>query len=83
MNRMNFACQRKRWLRASVVATLVSLNLAPAQAQDFTQQLAGFQTVLCRRPGRPQIEPQNRHKKFGRAAIWRDSQQHPLLTFKN
>ncbi len=58
MNRINFACQRKRWLRILVVATLVSLNLAPAQAQDFTQQLAGFSWVLCRRPGPPQIEPQ-------------------------
>jgi hypothetical protein len=58
MNRINLACQRKRWLRILVVATLVSLNLAPAQAQDFTQQLAGFSWVLCRRHGPPQIEPQ-------------------------
>jgi membrane-associated phospholipid phosphatase len=57
MNRISFACQRKRWLRILVVATLVSLNLAPAQAQDFTQQLAGFSWVLCRRPGPLQIEP--------------------------
>ncbi|HMB27037.1 MAG TPA: vanadium-dependent haloperoxidase [Blastocatellia bacterium] len=57
MNRINFACQRKRWLRVLVVATLVSLNLAQAQAQDITQQLAGLSWVLCRRPGRPQIEP--------------------------
>src|SRR5215510_8014097 len=58
MNRINFACQRKRWLRILVVAILVSLNLAPAQAQDITQQLAGFSWVLCRRHGPPQIEPQ-------------------------
>jgi len=58
MNRINFACQRKRWLRIFVVAVMVSLNLAPARAQDFTEQLAGFSWVLCRRPGPPQIEPQ-------------------------
>ena len=58
MNRINFACRRKRWLRVLFVITLVSLNMAPAQAQDFTQQLAGFSWVLCRRPGPSQIEPQ-------------------------
>src|SRR5262245_50681753 len=58
MNRINFACRRKRRLRILVVATLVLLNLAPAQAQDFTQQLADFSWVLCRRHGPPQIEPQ-------------------------
>jgi membrane-associated phospholipid phosphatase len=36
---------------------MVSLNLAPAQAQDFTQQLAGFSWVICRRPGHSQTEP--------------------------
>jgi len=58
MNRINFACRRNRWLRVLVVAILVPLNLAPVQAQDFNQQLAGFSWVLCRRPGPPQIEPQ-------------------------
>src|SRR5215470_6484314 len=58
MNRINFACQRKGRLRVLVVAILVSLNLAPVQAQDFTQQLAGFASVLCRRHGPSRIEPQ-------------------------
>src|SRR5262245_35597915 len=58
MNRINFACRRNRWLRVLFVIALVSLNLAPARAQDFTQQLADFPWVLCRLPGQSQIEPQ-------------------------
>jgi membrane-associated phospholipid phosphatase len=58
MNRISFACQRKRWLRVLVVSILVPLNLAPVQAQDFTLRLAGLSGVLCRRHGPSQIEPQ-------------------------
>jgi membrane-associated phospholipid phosphatase len=65
MNRINLACQRKRWLRILIVAMMVSLNLAPAQAQDFAQQLAGFSWAICGRPGRSQIEP-----RAGRWKTW-------------
>jgi membrane-associated phospholipid phosphatase len=58
MNRINFVCQRKRWLRVLVAAIIVSLNLAPVQAQGFTQQLAGISGVLCRRHGPSRVEPQ-------------------------
>ena len=57
MNRINFACQRNRWHRCLVVAILISLNLAPVQAQDFPPQRAGFPCRFCPRPGL-QIEPQ-------------------------
>lgn len=61
MKRINFACQRNRWLRVFAIALLVSLNLTPIHgpiwAQDFTPQRAGFPCRFCPRPG-PQIEPQ-------------------------
>jgi membrane-associated phospholipid phosphatase len=57
MNRISFVCRRKRWLRALVAAAIISLNLAPVRAQDFTQQFAGLAGVLCRRHDHSQIEP--------------------------
>jgi PAP2 superfamily len=56
MKRINFTCHRNRWPRVLVVAILISLNLAPVQAQDFTPQRAGFPCRFCPRPG-GQIEP--------------------------
>jgi hypothetical protein len=39
MKRINFACQRNRWFRVLVVTVLISLNLAPVQAQGFITTL--------------------------------------------
>jgi membrane-associated phospholipid phosphatase len=53
MNRINFAGQRKRWMRVMAVAMLVSLNLAPVNAQHFTHQ----PDCISGRRGSTQIEP--------------------------
>jgi hypothetical protein len=57
MKSFNFACQRNRWHRVLVIAILISLNLTPVQAQDFTPQRAAFPCRFCPRPS-SQIEPQ-------------------------
>ncbi len=56
MKRINFVCQRNRWLRVLVVTILISLNLMPIRAQELTPQRAAFPCYYCQRPG-PQIEP--------------------------
>jgi membrane-associated phospholipid phosphatase len=57
MKRINFACQRHRWLRTFIIAMLALLNLTPAWAQDLAPQRAAFPCRFCPRPG-SQIEPQ-------------------------
>ncbi len=60
MNPISFVCQRDRWPRALLIALLISLNLAPVRAQDFTAppreeaRLCGF--FPCPQP-EAQIEP--------------------------
>jgi hypothetical protein len=58
MKHINFACQRNRWLRVLVVTLLISLNLTPVRAQDFTERRGVITCPFCRRPGPAQIEPQ-------------------------
>lgn len=58
MKRINYACQRNRWLRTFIVTLLVALNLTPVRAQDFTEQRGTFVCQFCQRPGSTQIEPQ-------------------------
>ncbi|HEX5082306.1 MAG TPA: hypothetical protein VFY40_09680 [Blastocatellia bacterium] len=53
MNRINFAGQRKRWMRVMAVAMLVPLNLAPVNAQHFNHQ----PDCASGRHGAAQIEP--------------------------
>ena len=57
MKRINFASQYNHWTRVLVVVILVSLNLTPIQAQDFTPQRPTFPCRFCLRHD-PQIEPQ-------------------------
>jgi membrane-associated phospholipid phosphatase len=57
MNRINFSCQRNRRLRVLVVAILISLNLAPVQAQGGAPLTADFPGPYGRRHGPSQIEP--------------------------
>ena len=57
MKRINFACQRNRWIRVLVITLLISLNLTPIRGQDFTPERAALPCRFCPRTG-PQIEPQ-------------------------
>jgi membrane-associated phospholipid phosphatase len=57
MKHLNFAGRRYHRLRAFIVAGLVSLNLTPIWAQDFTEQRVAFPGPFRRRPGPAQIEP--------------------------
>jgi membrane-associated phospholipid phosphatase len=71
MKRNRFTCQRARWPRLLLVTILITLNLTPIQAQDFsfTQQPTAFPCFFCRRPSPPQIEPQaGRWKTWGLAS---------------
>src|SRR5262249_55237162 len=58
-------CQRNRWIRVLVITLLISLNLTPIRAQDFTPERAALPCRFCPRTG-PQIEPQaGRWKTWG------------------
>ena len=57
MKRINDACRGNRRLKTLLIAILVSLNLMPVRAQDFTEQRAVFPCRFCSRQG-VQIEPQ-------------------------
>jgi hypothetical protein len=58
MKRFIFTRRRILRLRVLLVAALISLNLSPAQAQDFTTLSATFSWRFCPRHNSSQIEPQ-------------------------